>query len=171
MGKEGWFKLAKLGYVTNYSKIENVLGNVDLDFDNLESDKIERFNKAFELGKIEVPIAVKFNDNDYDLVAGNTRLSGLVSKGIDPKIWVVDIDKLIRLAHTSITRLKGKEYAPDIHEIQAWINDYLGVKKINEAKKTDYSKEKSQGLHGWFARRGGGGSSGWVEELIYLIRY
>jgi hypothetical protein len=72
MGKEGWFKLAKLGYVTNYSKIENVLGNVDLDFDNLESDKIERFNKAFELGKIEVPIAVKFNDNDYDLVAGNT---------------------------------------------------------------------------------------------------
>lgn len=166
LGKEGWLKLAELGYVTNYSKIEDVLGNVDLDFDNLEQNKIERFNKAFELGKIEVPIAVKFSDNDYDLVAGNTRLSGLVSKGIDPKIWVVDIEKLINLAHTSITRIKGKEYAPDIHEIQAWIDNYLGVKKddIAEAKKTDFSKEKSQGLHGWFARRGGKGKSkGWVD--------
>ena len=34
---------------------------------------------------------------------------------------------------------------------------------LDEAKKTDFSKEKSQGLHGWFARRGGGGSSGWVD--------
>ena len=35
-------------------------------------------------------IAVKFSDKDYDLVAGNTRLSGLVKNGIDPKIWIVD---------------------------------------------------------------------------------
>ena len=27
-----------------------------------------------------MPIAVKFSDNDFDLVAGNTRLSGLVRK-------------------------------------------------------------------------------------------
>ena len=34
---------------------------------------------------------------------------------------------------------------------------------INEAKK-DFSKEKEQGLHGWFARRGGKGKSkGWVD--------
>jgi len=35
--------------------------------------------------------------------------------------------------------------------------------EIDEAKKTDFSKEKSQGLHGWFARKGGDGSSGWVD--------
>lgn len=34
---------------------------------------------------------------------------------------------------------------------------------VEEAKKTDYSKEKSQGLHGWFSRKGGGGSKGWVD--------
>ena len=34
---------------------------------------------------------------------------------------------------------------------------------MDEAKKTDYSKEKSQGLHGWFSRKGGGGSKGWVD--------
>ena len=75
------------------------------------------------------------------------------------------LKQLIKLAHDSITRKKGKEYAPDVHEIQAWIDDYLknNPDEIDEAKKTDYSKEKSQGLHGWFARRGGGGSSGWVD--------
>lgn len=35
---------------------------------------------------------------------------------------------------------------------------------MNEANKTDFSKEKSQGLHGWFARQGGSGKSkGWVD--------
>ena len=33
-----------------------------------------------------------------------------------------------------------------------------------EAKKTDFSKEKSKGLHGWFERQGGKGKSkGWVD--------
>jgi hypothetical protein len=34
---------------------------------------------------------------------------------------------------------------------------------VYEAKKTDFSKEKSKGLHGWFSRKGGEGSSGWVD--------
>ena len=32
--------------------------------------------------------------------------------------------KLILMAHDSITKHK-KEYAPDVHEIQAWIDNYL----------------------------------------------
>ena len=37
-------------------------------------------------------------------------------------------------------------------------------KSVNEAPKRDFSKEKDQGLHGWFARRGGKGKSkGWVD--------
>jgi hypothetical protein len=91
MGKEAWLELANNGYTIKYSEIKDVLGNIDLDFDSLETDKIERFNQAFEEGVIETPIAVKFNDNDYDLVAGNTRLSGLINKGIDPTIWVVKL--------------------------------------------------------------------------------
>jgi len=30
-------------------------------------------------------------------------------------------------------------------------------------ERKDFSKEKSQGLHGWFARRGGKGGKGWVD--------
>ena len=91
MGKEGWLKAAKNGSITKYSKIKDVLGNVDLHFDGLEEPKKQRFNQAFEKGKIELPIVVKFDDQNYDLVAGNTRLSGLVSKGIDPTLLVVEL--------------------------------------------------------------------------------
>jgi hypothetical protein len=80
--------------ITSYDKIKDVLGNVDLDFDTLDFDKKKRFEKHFEEGSIEMPIAIKFSDSDYDLVAGNTRLSGLIKNGIDPKIWVIDISNL-----------------------------------------------------------------------------
>jgi hypothetical protein len=91
MGKEKWIELAKQGNITKYSKIKNVLGNVDLDFEDLEEPKKQRFEKAFENGIIEMPIAVKFDDDDYDLVAGNTRLAGLVKNNIDPNIWIVNL--------------------------------------------------------------------------------
>ena len=93
MGKEGWINLAKDGYMTKYSEIKDVLGNVDLDFDTLAEPKKERFNKSIKLGKMELPIVVKFSDEDYDLIAGNTRLSGLVGKGVDAPLWVVDLTK------------------------------------------------------------------------------
>lgn len=39
-----------------------------------------------------------------------------------------------------------------------------GEEPIEEAaKKTDFSKEKESGLHGWFSRKGGEGSQGWVD--------
>ena len=42
---------------------------------------------------------------------------------------------------------------------------WKGVKENEELEeKTDYSKEKDSGLHGWFSRQGGKGkSSGWVD--------
>ena len=94
MGKENWIKIAKQGKLVNYSSIKDILGNVDLNFDSLEEPKKQRFQSAFKKGTIETPIAVKFSDNDYDLVAGNTRLSGLVKNGEDPKIWIVNIGSI-----------------------------------------------------------------------------
>lgn len=91
MGIKSWIEIANKGYVTNYSKIKDKLGNVDLKFDSLEEPKKQRFQDALNKGNIEMSIAVKFSDDDYDLVAGNTRISGLVKNQIDPKIWVVDL--------------------------------------------------------------------------------
>ena len=95
MGKQGWIDIAKKGKTVSYSNIRKNLGNVNLNFRSLDQAKRERFKKAFQMGVIEKPIAVKFSDTDYDLVAGNTRLSGLVSKGYNPQIWVVDISHLM----------------------------------------------------------------------------
>ena len=94
MGEKKWLETASKNFeITNYNSIKNVLGNVDLDYDTLEDDKKKRFEEAFKKGDVEIPMAVKFSDNDYDLIAGNTRLAGLIKKGINPKLWVVDLSK------------------------------------------------------------------------------
>ena len=94
MGKDSWKDIASNDYdITNYNKIKDVLKNVDLDFDTLEDEKKKRFNKAFKKGKVEIPMVVKFGDDDYHLLGGNTRLAGLIEKGINPKLWVVDMTK------------------------------------------------------------------------------
>lgn len=99
MGKEGWIKIARKGKPVKFSSIKSKLGNVDLDFDSLEEPKKQRFTKAFQSNKVEIPIAVKFSNSDYDLVAGNTRLSGLVKNGVDPYVWIVDISNISESKH------------------------------------------------------------------------
>ena len=91
IGKDGWKELANKGHVTKYSKIKDKLGNVDLNFNGLKKEKKARFQSAFKSGKIEIPTVVKFTDVNYDLIGGNTRLSGLVNNGIDPSLWVVTL--------------------------------------------------------------------------------
>jgi hypothetical protein len=94
IGKEGWLKIAKQGKPVSFNSIKNTLSNVDLDFEKLEEPKKQRFKSSFEKNTIEMPIAVKFPNKKHDLVSGNTRLAGLVKKGIEPKIWVVDISNV-----------------------------------------------------------------------------
>jgi hypothetical protein len=76
-----------------------------------------------------------------------------------------DIKELLYKAHEAITIKKGKEHAPDANELQSWADNHLAQQdaEVDEAKKTDFSKEKKSGLHGWFSRRGGGGNKGWVD--------
>jgi hypothetical protein len=94
MGRLEWIKRGKAGYVVNYSQIKDILGNVDLDFNGLHPIKKKFVLQYIKDGLVEHPIVVKFSDTDYDLVAGNTRLSGLVKFGHDPKLWVVDISDI-----------------------------------------------------------------------------
>jgi hypothetical protein len=91
MGEDEWINLASQGTITKFSEIKDILGNVDLDFDSLEKPKKERFEKAFKSRIVEMPIAVKFPDGSYDLVAGNTRIAGLIKNNVDPSIWIVKL--------------------------------------------------------------------------------
>jgi len=94
MGKNKWLEKASKDFeICNFSSIKEILNNVDLDYDTLEDEKKKRFEKHFKEGEVEIPMVVKFGENDYDLLGGNTRLAGLIGKGINPKLWVVDMTK------------------------------------------------------------------------------
>ena len=94
MGRLEWIKRGKLVYTIDFNSIKDILGNVDLNFNSLEPKKIKFVKQYIQDGLVEYPIVVKFSDSDYDLVAGNTRLSGLVHYGYNPTLWVVDISNI-----------------------------------------------------------------------------
>jgi hypothetical protein len=48
-----------------------------------------------------------------------------------------ELKKLVNLARKNITKSKGKEYAPNVHEIQKWINNHLSKENKIEVKETD----------------------------------
>jgi hypothetical protein len=125
MGKEGWIKLASSDFdIKSFSKIKETLGNVDLDFDNLDEKKKKRFERAFNDGVIEIPMAVKFGENDYDLIAGNTRIAGLVKNKIDPKIWIIDMTKKELEEAVKSSKMKGENPCWDGYKM-------VGKKKKN----------------------------------------
>jgi len=94
MGKDKWLEKASKDFeISNFNSIKEMLNNVDLDYDTLEDEKKKRFEKHFKEGEVEIPMVVKFGEKDYDLLGGNTRLAGLIGKGINPKLWVVDMTK------------------------------------------------------------------------------
>ena len=95
--------------------------------------------------------------------------SGAVVKCRQGKIWKgvkEDIEKIVKeeinaLKKTNEGNMDDKPYRTDAQARK----DVLGEEPLEEKKKkTDYSKEKESGLHGWFSRAGGKGKSkGWVD--------
>ena len=96
MGKSAFIKFAKKnGKQIKFSSIKNKgLSNYNPKFKNLEEPKKDRFFKAFEKGVIEMSVFIKWNDSQHELMAGNTRVSGLNMVGIDPPIWCIDMKSL-----------------------------------------------------------------------------
>lgn len=90
--KKDWMDKVRRGRVMKFSEIES-LGNISNpdEFEDLFPEKVERFVASLAKKEIELPIVVKFPDGSYDLIAGNTRLTGLRKKGYDPSIWVFEL--------------------------------------------------------------------------------
>ena len=128
LGKDGWEKLAKTGRVVRVNK-DNIkqIGNTGADgsesLDDLEPDKVARLKQAIDAGTIEMPIVVKQPDGSYDLVAGNTRLIGLISTHSEAKVWLVDASKLEEYGVGKITKQNATKDAPIGSE-------YSNVKKL-----------------------------------------
>ena len=117
LGYDNWMETAKEGYVTDYNSIKGMLGNVDLNLDSLEPEKVQRVVNQLKTGIVEIPIVVKFNHRDYDLLAGNTRLASIVKGGGNPKLWVVDMSND---THLSPKELDISHEMDQKHKYDAW---------------------------------------------------
>ena len=99
LGKAGWEELAGKGKIVkvNTNSVKKI-GNTGADgsesLDDLEPDKVARLKKAMDSGTIEMPIVVKQPDGSFELVAGNTRLIGLINTQGEAKVWLVDASRL-----------------------------------------------------------------------------
>lgn len=93
--KETWLKAARSGQVQNIDCSMDI-HNTDMcdgDLDDLEPAKAARAKQALEKGIVELPIVLKLKNN-YELVAGNTRLTALATYGLPTKAWVIDMKML-----------------------------------------------------------------------------
>lgn len=111
---------------------------IEYDFSGRQEDSTktkDRVNNA----DLSYPIIVVKNENGkiFAMLDGTHRLEKALKLGLDKiKTKILNKQDLIQFKTDS----------------------------LNEAKKTDFSKEKSKGLHGWFERQGGKGKSkGWVD--------
>jgi hypothetical protein len=77
-------------------KLSNTdLYNAEEAFNNLELEKRKRFFKALKNKTFERSIAIKLNENRYDLLAGNTRLTGLAVINLQQEICVIDLSDIV----------------------------------------------------------------------------
>ena len=125
---------------------------------DINEDIIEGFDEAIEEGKKKADRCLRIARRKYD--KPSAYRSGAIVQCRRGKIWKnlkesdineapEDIKDLLYKAHDGITRTKGKEYAPDVHELQAWIDKYLEdtysdldavYKHFNENDKLKYVK-------------------------------
>ncbi len=99
LGQAGWVELAKQGKaITVDSDSVKKIGNTGADgsetLGDLEPDKVDRLSKAMKSGTVEMPIVIKQPDGSLELVAGNTRLIGLINKLGKAVVWYVDASNL-----------------------------------------------------------------------------
>ena len=97
LGKEGWIKLAKtkgepfMITSTNVGKIANTDAADPDSFEQLEVAKKLRFDDAVKLGRVEMPIVMvkpRSEGGGLELIAGNTRLTGLMAMQGYAMVWL-----------------------------------------------------------------------------------
>ena len=69
---------------------------MEKEYKNLTGDRQDRIKDAFSAGEVELPI-VKKKNNEYTLIAGNTRLTRMgiencKNEDFPVKVWLIDLD-------------------------------------------------------------------------------
>ena len=153
LGVEGWKALK--GQQVNVKQLGGLkkIGNTEGTDVNtakkaiatLEPEKVQRMQQAIKSGAVELPIIAKFHSGEFDLVAGNTRFTGLVANGILPEVYYIDLTtQLNEQEQTSTPKyLYHVTFKSNIQNIKAkgleqfhtslWIKGPEGKRYNNEA--------------------------------------
>ena len=139
IGKKEWIELASKGKeITVNNSLSNKINNTEAGekdrhtFDKLEPSKKERFKDALDFGKIELPIIAKYSDGYLELVAGNTRLTGMMNELGKGKAWIFDVpDEIANLSERVMTTKQAV----------AQMNHYW--KNMSHAMVSDNDKKRS----------------------------
>ena len=157
LGKEEWIKLAKTGKVIDINnRMANDIENTEAGeehrydyWDGLVKDKRDRFTKALSSGQIELPIIARYSDGYLELVAGNTRLTGMMRELGKAKAWIYDVpDDVADLEENfSDGKKKGKSRPGRVKKAGA---SCKGSVSSLRAKAKKYSGERGKMYH-WCA--------------------
>lgn len=87
-------------HVVNSLYLKDKLSNTDMDnsehaFNNLELEKRERFFETLKNKTFERSIAIKLSENRYDLLAGNTRITGLSAFNLQQELCIIDLTDIV----------------------------------------------------------------------------
>lgn len=129
--------------------------------DSAKKSAKKQFSQDLQSDKdyIEFKRRAKFKDRGTELTFGtpnvitddpyiNKRKWSRVGKGETKEDKAPSKhDDLIKYIHNKMTRTKGKEYAPDVHELQKWIDEYYS----NNPKKVENSEATGSGSSGAFS--------------------
>ena len=142
LGKEGWIELANTGKTVFVNKDNvNQIGNTGADggetFDDLDPDKVGRFKSAIAKGTVEMPIIIKMPNGQLELVAGNTRLIGLINKEGKAKVWYIDASKLNESVHPD--KMTGNQMLSLLNQKHAWDEGMHVVELIHDVKSHNWA--------------------------------
>jgi hypothetical protein len=83
MGKEKWCEFAKMGYNENYKDIKGSI--------NKTIKQNHSYKHMSEEGKIEMPLAIKFSEDEYHIISGSNILKNIDKLNSNAPVWIIDL--------------------------------------------------------------------------------
>jgi hypothetical protein len=155
-----------------YELAQELVGGVEeIDFRNKGKNPVNHFQMEMYLGNIILQtVPFIYVDNNHKVISKRTQIE-ILNNDYDT------IKKIMEVSEESIEEKWSEKYKKSIDcsnpkgfsqrahcQGRKKNDENIEELEVYEAKKTDFSKEKEQGLHGWFSRKGGEGKSqGWVD--------
>jgi len=153
---------AKAGSLNNITKIESSIKSDEQKFFAAclqLCQELKNSDLSFDQRKSLAEAQLYFQSMRDNITPKKLTEAGAVTvKSVESTVMQMGSEKINMLAQKGLTAKVNIEIMDRDNYTQHFQESFL-----YETKK-DFSKEKEQGLHGWFARRGGKGKSkGWVD--------